>query len=83
MLVLGWASGLLLAFCGLPQAVHAYRNKHSKGISWSFIYMWWIGEAFGLAFAWSLGSAPLIFNYGINMLFTSIILYYKLWPTTK
>jgi len=67
--MLGWIGSLLLAVCGLPQAVKSYREKNSDGISWGFITLWTLGEIFTLiyilndAFAW-----PLVCNYEIRLI---------------
>lgn len=41
---LGWLGSMLFAFCGLPQAIHAFRHKHADGMTWSFIMMWLWGK---------------------------------------
>jgi uncharacterized protein with PQ loop repeat len=78
---IGWISGAMLALCGLPEAVLAYRRKNSL-LSYPFLLMWYIGE-WGLFF-YSLAKnkevdlLPLLFNYGLNIVFISIILFYKM-----
>jgi len=77
--VIGWIGSALLAGCALPQAWKSFKDKHSKGISRSFIWTWTVGELFMFyyivndAFSW-----PLLFNYGINSVFCLIILWYKI-----
>ena len=76
----GWLGNVLLAICCIPQALKAYRNGHSRGISYLFIVCWFIGEC--LAFYYhcvTSGRYPQIFNYLINICGTSIILWYRIF----
>ena len=78
--IIGWLGNGLLAICAIPQALKAYRNGHSKGISWMFIICWFFGEC--LAFTYHLSTSdriPQIFNYIINITGTSVILYYRIF----
>lgn len=76
----GWLGGVLLAACGLPQAIKSYRQKHSFGLSIWFLLMWLLGEAFVLIYVLPKGHWPLIFNYTANIFLVIVILYYKLRP---
>lgn len=80
MEVIGWVGGLMLAICGAPQAWVSYKQKHSEGISWSFIMLWLLGEIFTLAYIWPSSQWPLIFNYSSNIAFLLIITWYKAFP---
>ena len=78
--VWGWVGNSLLALCAIPQAMKAYKNGHSKGISWLFIIGWFIGEC--LAFGYHISTSdkiPQIFNYLVNIAGTSIILWYRIF----
>lgn len=76
---IGWISGILFAFCGLPQAIQSIRTGNSEGVSLALLLMWGTGEV--LAIIYVLGKhgldKPLIFNYALNLVFISIILKYK------
>ena len=76
----GWLGGILLAACGLPQAIKSYRQKHSYGLSIWFLYMWLGGEVLVLVYVLPKWHWPLIFNYAANILLVIVILYYKIWP---
>lgn len=79
MTFVGWLGSFLLAVCGLPQAIESYRTKSSKGITWSFLLMWLFGEILTLTFLIpKTGVLPLLFNYSANILFISVIIYYKI-----
>jgi len=77
---LGWFGSILLAFCGLPQAIESYKTKCSNGLTWSFLIMWLSGELFTFAYVLPKLDFPLIFNYSANIIFLIIIIYYKIKP---
>lgn len=80
---IGWMGSILLAFCGLPQAIESYRTKNSDGLTWGFLIMWGVGELFTIAYIIPKMHLPLIFNYAANIVFISIIVYYKINPRRK
>lgn len=81
---LGWLGSMLFAFCGLPQAIHAFRHKHADGMTWSFIMMWLWGEIFTLIYISSKEDVvPLLANYILNVFFLLIILWFKVFPQRK
>lgn len=78
---IGWIGSMLFAFCGLPQAIHAFRHKHADGMTWSFLMMWLWGEIFTLLYISSKQDVlPLLTNYILNVIFLIIILWYKIFP---
>lgn len=80
METIGWLGSILLAFCGLPQAIESYKTKSSDGLTWGFISMWFIGEILTIIYILPQMVLPLIFNYTANIIFLSIIIYYKIKP---
>lgn len=80
METIGWIGSILLAFCGLPQAIESYKTKSSEGLTWSFLIMWGVGEIFTIIYILPKWHWPLIFNYTANLIFISVILYYKIKP---
>lgn len=80
LFLFGWLGSILLAFCGLPQAIESYKNKCSIGVTWGLIIMWFFGELFTFIYIFPKLDMPLLFNYSINILFISVIGYYKLFP---
>lgn len=80
METIGWIGSILLAFCGLPQAVESYKTKNSDGLTWSFLLMWGAGEIMTIIYIIPKWHWPLIFNYTANIIFIGIILYYKIKP---
>jgi uncharacterized protein with PQ loop repeat len=77
---IGWLGSILLAFCGLPQAVESYKTKSSEGLTWGFIGMWFIGEICTFVYILPKMDLPLLLNYTANIIFLSIIIFYKLCP---
>lgn len=80
METIGWVGGILLAFCGLPQAIQSYKTKNSDGLTWGLLSMWMLGEILTIAYVLPKMHLPLIFNYAANIVFLSIIIWYKLNP---
>lgn len=77
--MIGWLGSILLSICGLPQAIQCVKQKHADGVNWCFLGFWGSGEVFTLWYILSKESLdfPLILNYGLNIIFISIIVYYK------
>jgi uncharacterized protein with PQ loop repeat len=80
METIGWIGSILLAFCGLPQAWESYKTKNSDGLTWGFLIMWGVGEILTIIYILPKWHWPLIFNYTANLVFISVILYYKIKP---
>lgn len=71
---LGWIGSILLAFCGAPEAYRAL-TATDYDISYLFLSMWFLGEIFVIIPVIKDIKKPyLIFNYGANILFISIII---------
>ena len=83
METIGWLGSLLLAFCGLPQALESIKTKSSAGLTWGFILMWSFGEIFTFIYILPKMDLPLMFNYTANIIFLAIIIFYKLMPKRK
>ena len=77
---IGWIGSILLAFCGLPQAIESIKTKSSEGLTWGFIGMWFIGEICTFIYILPTLNLPLLFNYTANIIFLAIIIYFKLMP---
>ena len=77
---IGWLGSILLALCGLPQAIESYKTKSSAGLTWGFILMWFIGEIMTFIYIVPTLTWPLIFNYSANIIFLIIIIYFKIRP---
>ena len=77
---IGWLGSILLAFCGLPQAIESIKTKSSEGLTWGFILMWFLGEICTFIYILPKLDLPLLFNYTANIIFLAIIIYFKLMP---
>lgn len=78
--LVGWVGSLLLAFCGLPQALDSWRKGSSSGVTWGLLLMWGFGEVLTLAYVFPKMELPLIFNYTANIVFLLVIAHYKVFP---
>jgi uncharacterized protein with PQ loop repeat len=80
METIGYIGSILLAICGLPQAIESYKTKSSEGLTWGFILLWFFGEIFTFAYILPKMDLPLLINYSANLIFLIIILYFKIFP---
>ena len=80
---IGWLGSILLAFCGLPQAIESIKTKSSEGLTWGFIGMWFIGEICTFVYILPKMDLPLLLNYTANIIFLAIIIFFKLYPKRK
>lgn len=78
--VMGWMGGIMLAICSFPQAIMAYRQGHSDGISIWMLWLWGLGEVFTLIYIYPKGDLPLLVNYSANILCISVISWYRFRP---
>lgn len=76
----GWISGLLFFLCAIPQAIKSYRDGHSEGVSSGLLWLWLGGEIAGIIYALSPLQPPLILNYLSNVIFVSVVAWYKAFP---
>jgi uncharacterized protein with PQ loop repeat len=83
MELIGWLGSILFAICAAPQAWKSYKDGHSDGLATSFLVMCYLGEVLTLIYVWPTGNMPLIFNYVMNLIFLSVMAWYKLpkWQT--
>lgn len=49
-------------------------------MNWGLIWMWGVGEVFAMIYILPRMDLPLLFNYAANIVFLSVIAYYKVWP---
>ena len=77
---IGYLGGFLLAFCGLPAAIDVFQKGTAEGYSSTFIAMWLGGEVLTAYYVYKKHGfdLPLMFNYGFNIAFISIIVYYMI-----
>jgi len=77
---MGWAGSVLLAFCGLPQAIESWRTGRASGVTWGLLCMWGLGEVLTFLYVLPTMELPLLFNYSANMVCLSVIIFFKVWP---
>lgn len=79
MEIIGWLGSILFAICGLPQALQSMRDGHSDGLNWMFLLTWLSGEVLTIIYVFPKADYPLLFNYTLNLLFLTIIIWYKIF----
>ena len=79
MEIIGWIGTICFAICGLPQALQCYRDGHAKGLSWSFLLLWFGGEVFTITYLWPKQDWVLLTNYCLNFVSLIFMLRYKIW----
>jgi uncharacterized protein with PQ loop repeat len=67
----------LLAFCGVFEAFKAFKTKTCT-IGYPMLLTWFIGEICYVIFAIKTRQYILLVNYGANIVFVYLMLYYKL-----
>lgn len=70
--MIGWVGNILLALCGVPLAIEAYRKKKIY-VNPLFLLMWTAGELLTAFYVIQLRDYPLMFNYIVNVLALSIV----------
>jgi uncharacterized protein with PQ loop repeat len=78
MEILGWVGGILLSICAFPQVIKVSREKNADGMSHLNLWLWFFGEVFMLLYVvFQQFSLPLLLNYSLNLVFVTIMIYYK------
>jgi uncharacterized protein with PQ loop repeat len=77
MMLLAWIGSIAFIISAIPQTIKVYKEKHAKGLSWAFIFLWWLGDVTMTAYSMSIFNVPMVANYGIQTVLVSIIIYYK------
>jgi uncharacterized protein with PQ loop repeat len=83
--LLGWVAGILFAICAVPQAYQSWKDGHSDGVNYVFLYMWLFGEILMQIYVVLKHGMdlPLLVNYWLNTLFILVILKYKHFPVRR
>jgi uncharacterized protein with PQ loop repeat len=78
--IIGYIGSIMLAICGLPQAIESFKTKSSEGLTWGFLGLWFFGEILTFIYVLPKMDLPLLINYSANIIFLAIIIYYKINP---
>lgn len=74
---IGWLGSILLALCGLPEAISCIIKKKCN-VPYTLIIPWYLGEVFAGYYTFvKIGWNPLMYNYLGNLIIISIMIYYK------
>lgn len=78
--LLGIVGSLTLSICAVPQVIESIRTGYS-GMNIQMLWLWLIGALLMLVYSFILYSdVILLLTYSSAIIFSSIILYYKLYP---
>jgi uncharacterized protein with PQ loop repeat len=79
MELVGYLGMLCFAACGLPQLVKAIRSNSVADLSFWFVFLWFAGEAFMVAYVAVVAFQwPLILNYGSGLVIAGWLTILKL-----
>lgn len=80
--ILGWLGAFFFSVCALPQAFKTFKDGHADGVSFLFLFLWFLGEFFMVLYTLLVlqADAPLLVNYALNMMCLFVILKYKVSP---
>lgn len=81
--IIGWVGSICFSICAIPQAYKSVVEKHSIGVSWSFLLLWLVGELCTIIYVLVLPEllVPLIVNYILNLGSLIVIIYFKIYGT--
>jgi uncharacterized protein with PQ loop repeat len=81
--LIGWAGGVVLSICAVPQVYRTWKTKRAGDLSWGFLLLWFVGEIFTFFYIIAsdimnnLEHWPLYLNYFFNTLLVIYLLYAK------
>jgi len=77
----GFMSAACLALCGIPQAYKCFKIGNAKGLSFLFLFAWFLGKIFLILYAIHLDYAiPLLIDASISLTIVITIFKYYYFP---
>lgn len=85
METVGYIGAFLLAICAFPQTVASLYSGNSHGLTWSFLWAWFMGEILMLSYIVHTHGpgGPVFWNLLVNIILLTPIVYYKHFPRGK
>ena len=75
--MIAWCGSVLLALCALPETMRTVKDKKCH-VGWGMLSMWYAGEILVLYHVLvNVKDNALAFNYILNVILISIMLFYK------
>ncbi len=74
---IGWIGSFLLGICGIFEVFRSFKSKKCF-LGWGFLTFWGLGEILLLIYVVPKFDYPLIVNYAANVVFASILIFYKI-----
>lgn len=80
MEIIAAIGSLMLAVCGLPQAIKSWRMGSAEGVSLVMLMLWLVGEILLGIYVSLIGQFVMLINYLSNVIIVLVILRYRLLP---
>ena len=77
--IIAYLGAFLLAICGSFEALRSFQNKRCD-VGYGLLLSWFVGEILLTIYNFIAMDYALFLNYGANMFFILIMLYYKVFP---
>ncbi len=81
--IIGWIGGGCYAIFAIPQTLSVIKSGHAKTISLYFLILMWIGSFLSLIYIYPTKEGPLIINFSMSLITSSIMLKYKFFERKK
>jgi uncharacterized protein with PQ loop repeat len=80
---IGLSGSLILSLCSVPQVIESIKTGYS-GMNIQMLWLWLLGALLMLVYSTMQYSDIILwFSYSTAVIFSSIILYYKIYPRVK
>jgi len=77
--LVGYAAGLCLALCFLPQVIYTLKIKSADDVSFSMLFLSFLSALFYEIYAYLLGLVPVMVMNGIFLALVSCELFLKIY----
>lgn len=79
ILLIGYVSGTLTTFAGLPQIIKVIRSSSTKDLSYVSLSMFWFGHCMWTVYGFLLNQKPLIIFDILSLLSCTILISLKIY----
>ena len=82
MELIGWIGSIFLSFCALPSAITSLKEGKCTDNVY-MLWIWFIGEILLFTYVLPKREYALMLNYGCNICFLVVMLWYRHFPRRK
>lgn len=75
----GWIGSISYAIFIIPQTISVIRKGHAHGLDMTFLILLWLGSVFSTCYALNILNGPLLVNFILNLIASTILLKYKIF----